>query len=64
MLIDQESKKSGSLLVDFDPPVVPPKEIDDPEDEKPDDWVEEEMYGNFFVYCVCVCVWCVCVCEF
>merc|ERR1712196_508857 len=38
---DKETKKSGSLLEDFDPPVNPPKQIDDPTDEKPEDWVDE-----------------------
>ncbi|PFH49057.1 hypothetical protein AMATHDRAFT_63988 [Amanita thiersii Skay4041] len=37
-----ESTKSGSLLEDFKPPVNPPKEIDDPEDKKPADWVDTE----------------------
>jgi calnexin len=38
--INNESKKKGSLLKDFDPAVNPPKEIDDPEDKKPSDWVD------------------------
>ena len=41
--IDGQSKKSGSLLTDFDPPVNPSKEIDDPEDFKPSNWVDEAM---------------------
>jgi calnexin len=41
MLIDNESKKNGSLLEDFNPAVNPPKEIDDPKDTKPDTWVDE-----------------------
>lgn len=36
-----ESKAKGSLLEDMNPPVNPPKEIDDPTDSKPDDWVDE-----------------------
>lgn len=36
-----EQVKEGSLLEDFDPAVNPPKEIDDPKDKKPDDWVDE-----------------------
>ncbi|KAJ2849587.1 hypothetical protein IWW36_002520 [Coemansia brasiliensis] len=40
--IDGTERKTGSLLEDFDPPVNPPKEIDDPEDSKPADWVDEE----------------------
>ncbi|GAA5975814.1 hypothetical protein JCM10908_005289 [Rhodotorula pacifica] len=38
--INNEKAKSGSLLEDFTPAVNPPKEIDDPEDVKPSDWVE------------------------
>ncbi|WFD36188.1 hypothetical protein MCUN1_003065 [Malassezia cuniculi] len=41
ILINLESKKKGSLLEDFEPPVNPPEEIDDPTDEKPADWVDE-----------------------
>ncbi|TPP60568.1 Calnexin [Fasciola gigantica] len=40
--IDQEKVQSGSLLEDMDPPINPPKEIDDPKDKKPDDWDERE----------------------
>ncbi|XP_036425298.1 calnexin [Colossoma macropomum] len=38
ILIDQTLVKQGSLLEDMDPPVVPPREIEDPEDTKPTDW--------------------------
>jgi calnexin len=41
MLIDNKSAKNGSLLEDFSPAVNPEKEIDDPKDKKPDDWVEQ-----------------------
>jgi len=41
MLIDGESVKNGTLLEDFNPPVIPEQEIDDPNDKKPDDWVEQ-----------------------
>ena len=40
LLIDGEPKKSGSILEDFDPSINPPEEIDDPEDKKPEDWVD------------------------
>ena len=40
ILIDLESKASGSLLEDMKPPVNPEPEIDDPEDSKPVDWVD------------------------
>jgi len=36
-----EQVKEGSLLEDFAPPFNPPKEIEDPKDSKPDDWVDE-----------------------
>jgi len=39
--IDGEQIRNGSLLEDFDPPVNPQKEIDDPDDKKPADWVDE-----------------------
>ncbi|KAF9056031.1 calnexin [Panaeolus papilionaceus] len=41
VLINGESEKKGSLLEDFEPAVNPPKEIDDPTDSKPSDWVDE-----------------------
>ncbi|KAJ1665587.1 hypothetical protein IW140_004028 [Coemansia sp. RSA 1813] len=40
--IDGNNAHTGSLLEDFDPPVNPPKEIDDSDDEKPADWEDEE----------------------
>ncbi|KAG0373705.1 hypothetical protein BGX24_011340 [Mortierella sp. AD032] len=39
--INGESAASGSLLESFQPSVNPVKEIDDPSDSKPVDWVEE-----------------------
>lgn len=42
IMVDQFSVNEGSLLEDFTPPVNPDKEIDDPEDSKPDDWDERE----------------------
>jgi len=41
VLVNDESVKSGSLLEDFDPPVNPSKDIFDPTDSKPADWVDE-----------------------
>lgn len=38
--VDGEEKRKGSLLEEFEPPVNPPKEIDDVNDKKPEDWVE------------------------
>lgn len=40
--LDKTSVAKGSLLEDFNPPVNPPKEIDDPNDSKPEDWDERE----------------------
>ena len=39
--VNEESVLKGHLLEDFSPAVNPPKEIDDPEDTKPADWVDE-----------------------
>ncbi|KAL7424885.1 calnexin [Cryptotrichosporon argae] len=40
ILINDESARKGSLLTDFTPSVNPPAEIDDPEDFKPESWVD------------------------
>eukprot|EP01120_Amphizonella_sp_Union-15-10_P001547 TRINITY_DN11704_c0_g1_i1.p1 TRINITY_DN11704_c0_g1~~TRINITY_DN11704_c0_g1_i1.p1 ORF type:complete len:557 (+),score=138.51 TRINITY_DN11704_c0_g1_i1:95-1672(+) len=39
--VDKEVVREGNLLKDFDPPVNPPEEIDDPDDKKPSDWVDD-----------------------
>ena len=44
--INNEKAKAGSLLEDFTPAVNPPKEIDDPEDVKPADWVESPKIAD------------------
>ncbi|EED24523.1 calnexin [Talaromyces stipitatus ATCC 10500] len=41
ILINGDNVKNGTLLDDFSPAVNPPKEIDDPKDKKPSDWVDE-----------------------
>lgn len=41
--VDGEEKGSYSLLTDFEPPVNPPAQIDDPSDSKPADWVDAKM---------------------
>ena len=64
ILINGESSKNGSLLEDFDPPVNPSKEIDDPEDKKPEDWVEQAKISDpnaqkvyLFIYtCIKACL--------
>ncbi|XP_038611017.1 LOW QUALITY PROTEIN: calmegin [Tachyglossus aculeatus] len=40
VLIDQTVVSKGNLLEDVVPPVNPPKEIEDPNDKKPDEWDE------------------------
>ncbi|XP_078509659.1 calnexin isoform X1 [Lissotriton helveticus] len=40
ILIDQTVVNRGNLLNDMTPPINPPKEIEDPEDQKPEDWDE------------------------
>ena len=42
ILVDKVQVSEGSLLKDMTPPVNPPKEIEDPEDVKPEDWDERE----------------------
>ncbi|GAA6007194.1 hypothetical protein JCM11491_003039 [Sporobolomyces phaffii] len=44
--INDESVKKGSLLEDFTPSVNPTKEIDDPKDVKPSDWVENPKISD------------------
>ena len=41
--VNEESVLKGNLLEDFSPAVNPPKEIDDPNDSKPEDWVDESQ---------------------
>lgn len=43
VFVDQELKASGSLLDSFEPSVNPPALIDDLEDTKPEDWVDEDL---------------------
>lgn len=42
ILVDRKTLSTGGLLTDMEPAVNPPKEIDDPEDKKPEDWDERE----------------------
>ena len=44
--VDGESMKTGSLLEDFIPAVNPDKEIDDPKDIKPEDWVDDARIAD------------------
>lgn len=40
VLVDGAERKGGSLFEDFEPAFNPPEEVDDPEDSKPDTWVD------------------------
>jgi calnexin len=42
VVVDQKPFLKGDILEDLTPPIIPPKEIDDPEDEMPEDWDERE----------------------
>lgn len=44
ILIDGEEKKKANFLTgdDFEPAIIPPKTIPDPDDKKPEDWDERE----------------------
>jgi calnexin len=46
VLIDGEEKKAGSLFEDFEPPFVPSDSMPDPDDTKPEDWVEEAKIAD------------------
>jgi len=46
VLVDGDEKNAGSLFEDFSPAFIPPKEIDDPEDKKPEDWVDESKIAD------------------
>lgn len=43
IFIDLQKQFDGSLLYDFEPPIAPPAEIDDPNDKKPTDWDDKKM---------------------
>ncbi|KAG2087435.1 Calreticulin-domain-containing protein, partial [Suillus cothurnatus] len=45
-LTETDAQSSGLLLEDFTPPVNPAKEIDDPEDKNPEDWVNEKRISD------------------
>ncbi|KAI1691616.1 calreticulin family domain-containing protein [Ditylenchus destructor] len=43
VLIDNAEIIAGNLLKDLEPSVVPPQQIHDPEDKKPEDWDDREF---------------------
>ncbi|XP_055498819.1 calnexin [Leucoraja erinacea] len=46
VLIDQTVVNSGNLLQDMTPAINPPKEIEDPDDQKPEDWDERSKISD------------------
>ncbi|VDM96104.1 unnamed protein product [Thelazia callipaeda] len=42
VLVDESKIMSGSLINDLEPSITPPTSIDDPKDEKPENWDERE----------------------
>jgi len=44
--VDGVKKASGDLLTAMTPPINPPKEIDDPADSKPGEWVEDPKMND------------------
>ena len=42
IVIDQRPFLKGNLLEDLTPPIIPDKEIDDPNDKMPEDWDDRE----------------------
>lgn len=44
--VDHKIINEGSLFTEFTPPVNPPKEIDDPNDVKPENWDEREKIAD------------------
>eukprot|EP00940_MAST-03C_sp_MAST-3C-sp2_P003456 g3456.t1 len=48
ILVNNVVEKEGSLLEDLEPPLNPEKMIEDPEDTKPEDWVDDAKIPNPF----------------
>lgn len=46
VLFNGESYNLGNFLEDFTPAVNPEAEIDDPEDSKPEDWVDTKRIAD------------------
>jgi len=46
IMLDGKSKASGNLLTSMEPPINPPKEIDDPDDSKPGEWIDEPKMAD------------------
>jgi len=46
IFVDKKSSKKGNMLTHMKPSINPPKEIDDPSDKKPSNWVEEAKIAD------------------
>lgn len=46
VFIDTRSVRSGNMLTDFEPPFLQPREIDDPDDVRPDDWEDSPVMDD------------------
>ena len=57
LYIDTEIASYGNLLEDMEPPIVPAKEIDDPDDVQPEDWVTEVRYIPIFAVILHACLY-------
>lgn len=44
IIVDQVPFLKGNILEDLTPPLIPPKEIDDPEDKMSEEWDEREKW--------------------
>ena len=44
MYIDDKLYNDGNIMINFEPPIVPPAEIIDVTDVKPVDWDEREKF--------------------
>lgn len=44
--LDGKSKATGNLLTSMEPPINPAKEIDDPEDSRPSDWIDDAKMAD------------------
>lgn len=49
--VDNKVVNEGSLLEDFEPPVNPPREIDDPNDKRPESWDDREKVSTDEFFC-------------
>ena len=47
--------KNGHLLENLNPPINPEAEIDDPDDHKPSDWVDDPKIPGMPFNCLTLC---------